>query len=156
LSDQMKRQELLLDGVAQPATALTHLVESLSSSTAVAQAEKPRPEPGPVSPEEIEASVHAVETARSLVAAALPLPLGYEIDQCSGQLTVLSKSHGWITIPRGQWRWVNVYPDGDGYWYWRCGDSFEKSRGESDFRQRVNWLRVFHSPNNRQITWYCY
>ena len=82
--------------------------------------------------------------------------LGKEIDQCSGSLTVKNKDNQWISIPRGHWKTVDVAIDGNGYWYWKCGTSIEKSRGVPNYRQRVIRLQIFHSQDNRAISWKCY
>ncbi len=82
--------------------------------------------------------------------------LGDETDQCSGRLTVLDRYNRWIFVPRGQLTTIDVAISGGGYWYWRCGNTIERSRGGSNFRQRVKRLKILHSPNNRKITWQCF
>ncbi|MEZ4963602.1 MAG: S8 family serine peptidase [Saprospiraceae bacterium] len=82
--------------------------------------------------------------------------LGSEIDQCSSTLYVRDRDNRIVRIPRGQWKWVLVAIDSNGYWRWRCGTSWERSRGVSSFRNRVKLLHVYHSNTSRQITWWCY
>jgi hypothetical protein len=95
-------------------------------------------------------------TARAAASATQEIQLGFEIDQCSGLLTVRNRFGQWITVPRGRWTTIDVAIDGDGYWYWRCGSSGERSRGAPNFRPRVKRLKVFHSTESRKITWWCY
>ena len=91
-------------------------------------------------------------------AQAAPLTaffLGYEQDQCSGNLYVLNSSGSYQFIPRDDAaHTVNVHVDGNAYWYWKCGTSGERSRGESAWWNRVEQLRVVHSTDSRQIGWY--
>ena len=82
--------------------------------------------------------------------------LGYELDRCSGLLRVRNRYNRLVRIPRGQWKWIPVAISGSGYWYWKCGNSWERSRGSANYRQRVKYLAVYHSPNGRKITWWCY
>jgi len=82
--------------------------------------------------------------------------LGQEIDRCSGALSVRNKSNQWVPVPRGKWVVVDVAIDGNGYWYWKCGGSSEKSRGVPNYRQRVKRLKIQHSVNDRKITWQCF
>jgi hypothetical protein len=114
------------------------------------------------------AGAQGVPTLRATAAAgSTTLPAGHnsasdfiklsdEIDQCSGQLYVLSSDHGWVKITRGVKTSVNVSVDNDGYWYWNCGSSKEKSRSGSDAKLYVNYLHVYHSLEGRQINWGCY
>ena len=51
---------------------------------------------------------------------------------------------------------VDVAIDGNGYWYWQCGSSKERSRGEPNYRQRVKRLKISHSADDRKILWECY
>ena len=60
--------------------------------------------------------------------AAQEVRLGYEIDRCSGSLTVHDRSGQYVFVPRGQWTTVDVAISGEGYWRWRCGSSNERSR----------------------------
>jgi hypothetical protein len=82
--------------------------------------------------------------------------LGTEIDQCSGSLSVKDKNNQQVNVPRGHWKTIDVAINGDGYWFWNCGNTGERSRGAENYRQRVKRLKVFHSKNNRQITWKCF
>jgi hypothetical protein len=82
--------------------------------------------------------------------------LGNEFDKCSGQLSVRNSGNQFVVVQRGVLTAVDIVPDGNGYWYWRCGSSGERSRGASGFRQRVNRLKVLHSTTNRDITWQCF
>jgi hypothetical protein len=154
MSDPIDDQTRLLSETVKLTAALTQLTESLSASTMTAVRGR-SPDQDKLSPEP---DHHCPGVSEQAVAAAAlqHVYLGYEIDQCSGQLKVKDKSGNWITIPRGQTTAVNVAPDGNGYWYWECGSSLEWSRGDSNYRQRVNHLHVYHSTENRQITWWCY
>jgi hypothetical protein len=82
--------------------------------------------------------------------------LGTEIDQCSGQLSVKNSANHWINVTRGQMTQIEVDIDGGGYWYWRCGSSDERARGDDNFRQRVRFLQVHHSTEGREIRWECF
>ncbi len=86
--------------------------------------------------------------------------LGHEEDACGGLLKVKNRYNQWIKIerspPGGQHHMVDVAIDGDGYWYWKCGDSLERSRGASAYRNRVKRVGVFHSTNGRGVYWACY
>jgi hypothetical protein len=62
----------------------------------------------------------------------------------------------WGSVPRGFWTVVGVAIDGEGYWYWRCSGSDERSRGREHFRQRVKRLKALHALGSRDITWLCY
>jgi hypothetical protein len=97
--------------------------------------------------------------AASLRAGSTPAQevfLGTEIDQCSGSLTVKNRAGKWVAIPRGHKTVVDVAITGNGYWYWRCGSTLEKSRGEPNYRQRVKRLKVTHSTQDREIRWECF
>jgi hypothetical protein len=99
----------------------------------------------------------APETAMLTTAVALQeVQLGYEIDRCSGQLRVQDRYGEPVRVDRGEWKSIDVAIDGNGYWYWSCGDSSERSRGAPNFRQRVKRLKVWHSGDSRKITWWCY
>lgn len=88
--------------------------------------------------------------------------LGNESDACNSVLRVKDRHNRWITIPREDSeglqtsRRVDVAIDGDGYWYWKCGASVERSRGASAYRNRVKRLNVIHANYNRRILWVCY
>jgi|OpeIllAssembly_1097287.scaffolds.fasta_scaffold649168_2 hypothetical protein len=82
--------------------------------------------------------------------------LGYEEDACGGVLYVRNRYNQWIKIERGAHPNVDVAIDGDGYWHWKCGNTNEKSRGASSYRNRVKRLNVTHSTNGRRIIWGCY
>ena len=82
--------------------------------------------------------------------------LGVEIDQCSGSLTVKDRTGKFVRITRGKKTTVDVAITGDGYWFWKCGSSLERSRGEPNYRQRVKRLKVTHSRENREIRWECF
>jgi hypothetical protein len=96
------------------------------------------------------------ESARVELAPPQEVRLGYEIDRCSGELRVRDRRNRSIFVPRGRWTTIDVAIDGNGYWYWRCGTTREKSRGEPNYRQRVKRLKVWHSTYDRKITWWCY
>jgi hypothetical protein len=82
--------------------------------------------------------------------------LGTEYDKCSGSLQVWDRFNNLVPISRGKWTTVDVAIDGGGYWWWRCGNSDERSRGKPDYRQRVKRLSILHSTKNRDITWNCF
>jgi hypothetical protein len=102
----------------------------------------------------------AAEAAAGGATATATVPqeifLGLEVDQCSGQLLVRNRNNVFVAIPRGPLVTVDVAIDGQGYWYWRCGSSGERSRGEPNYRQRVKRLKITHSTDNRKITWRCF
>lgn len=107
-------------------------------------------DPTDVSPEAEPAGDPAV------AGAIVETRLGYEIDRCSGRLSVKNKNNQWVTVPRGVWTTIDVAVDGSGYWYWRCGSTGERSRGAPAFRFKVKRLKVWHSTTDRKITWWCY
>ena len=88
MSEHIDAPTRLLTEQVQLTTALTRLVESLSASTAVAVSarshddDKLSPEPDHRCPGESDQTVALASTA----AALQHVYLGYEIDQCSGQL----------------------------------------------------------------------
>ncbi|MCM3877446.1 MAG: hypothetical protein NEA02_13655 [Thermoanaerobaculia bacterium] len=88
--------------------------------------------------------------------AAQEIWLGSESDHCGGVLHLKNRNNQWIKIERGNVTNVDVAIDGNGYWYWRCGSSNEKSRGTPNYRNRVKRLRVLHSENSRDIVFDCY
>jgi hypothetical protein len=99
------------------------------------------------------------DTAEESVAAAessLVTYLGHEADSCSSNLSVFSSSGTWVSITRGVYTWVDVNIDADGYWYWRCGTTVERSRGSSGYVHDVKRLEVLHSTDSRDIDWWCY
>lgn len=49
---------------------------------------------------------------------------------------------------------VEMNIDGDGYWYWICGNMIHRSRGRTEFRERVNHLKI--RLDGRSIKWACY
>lgn len=139
----LETQERLLNEISQLASSIQRLAEAMSIG---AVSEPPladlNPEPLP--------------SSENLEAAGQQVFLGTEIDQCSGVLSVRNRHNQFVVIPRGNWTNVEVAINGDGYWFWRCGQSLERSRGGLNFRQRVKLLKVFHSTNNRKITWHCF
>lgn len=75
--------------------------------------------------------------------------IGTTYDQCSGQLKVLNSAGSLVTIPRGSWKQVYV----SNYRFrWYCGSSAEFTT--CDVGTRYVW--VYHSTQNRQITWQCH
>jgi hypothetical protein len=98
----------------------------------------------------------AAEQAVTAAAGQQEIFLGVEEDECSGQLPVFNRNFVLVTIPRGQIMTVDVAIDGNGYWYWQCGSSKQRSRGEPNYRQRVKRLKVSHSADDRKILWECY
>jgi hypothetical protein len=98
----------------------------------------------------------AEHSAAGAAAVQQEIFLGLEVDQCSGQLSVRNRNNVFVTIPRGPQVTVDVAIDGQGYWYWRCGSSGERSRGEPNYRQRVKRLKITHSTDGRKITWRCF
>lgn len=159
-------QERSSSDVAQLVEAIDRLVGTMGAPIAVTQAicsECGRPfSDDDWSPEDTDEEDDTQDAAAEGngavmgVAISQAIFLGYEIDQCSAVLRVKNRNNHWATIPRGAWTTVDVAIDGNGYWYWRCGSTLEKSRGAPNFRARVKRLKVFHSPNSRKITWKCY
>ena len=99
----------------------------------------------------------AAEQAVTAAAGQQEIYLGVEFDDCSGQLSVRDRNNVLVRIPRGYpITIVDVAIDGDGYWYWQCGSSRERSRGEPNYRSRVKRLQVFHSEDDRGILRHCY
>jgi hypothetical protein len=150
----MDKQEQLLEGMSQLVTTVNRLVEALGGSQEGGGSEI---DMSPEAITDVEQSEMAPDAAVPTTARAFQeVQLGYEIDQCSGVLTVRNRFGRWVTVPRGQWTTIDVAIDGNGYWYWRCGGSNERSRGAPNFRQRVKRLKVWHSTGSRKITWWCY
>jgi len=97
-------------------------------------------------------------------AAAAPAPaaasqffLGNESDACSGNLYVKNSDNVFVFIPRDdQYHRVDVHVDGNNWWYWRCGTTNERARGEPAWAFRVERLYVRHSTDSRDIAWACY
>jgi hypothetical protein len=69
------------------------------------------------------------------------------IDQCSGQLSVISSSGSLVEVPRGEWTKIYV-PSRFG---WFCGSSQEATTCAPGTR----YVWAYHSSENRQITWEC-
>lgn len=166
----MNTQEQLLDEMSRLVGAVNRLVETVGGAEDGSGGDMDM-SPEPIADEAHQAlapemaSLKAASTERALpheaaematAVAQQEVQLGYEIDRCSGLLTVQNRFNRWVTIPRGQWTAVDVAIDGDGYWRWRCGSSNERSRGAPNFRQRVKRLKVWHSTGSRKITWWCY
>lgn len=82
--------------------------------------------------------------------------LGREGDACSGSLSVKNRWGQYVPITRGVRTPVDVAINGDGYWYWKCGNSEERSRGDADYRQRIKRVKVLHSTGSRSIDWKCF
>lgn len=141
----MEGQQALVSEVSRLVAAVNDLVNTLSESKGVGAID--------MTPEAIEENADGGGTT---LEAAQEIQLGYEIDQCSGSLTVRNRHGQYVSVPRGASKRIEVAIDGNGYWYWRCGSSGERSRGAPNFRQRVKVLRVLHSRENRKITWWCY
>ena len=162
---QLETQERSSSDVAQLVEAIDRLVETMGAPAQFNQPSCPecgRPfsdddwspeDAGDDDRQDAAAGVNGLVMGATI---AQTIFLGVEVDQCSGVLRVKNRNHSWSTIPRGVWATVDVAIDGNGYWYWRCGISPERSRGAPNFRARVKRLRVFHSPNSRKITWRCY
>lgn len=75
--------------------------------------------------------------------------LGTTYDQCSGQLKVLNSAGSLVTIQRGVWTTVYV----SSYRFrWYCGSSAEATTCPVGTR----YVKVYHSTQNREITWQCY
>jgi hypothetical protein len=139
----LETQERLLNEISQLASSIQKLADAMALG---AESEPPLEDlnPQPLPPEE------TLEAAGQLVF------LGSEVDQCSGVLSVMNRQNQFVAIPRGQWTPVDVAINGSGHWFWRCGNTLEKSRGGLNFRQRVKHLKVFHSTSSRKITWHCF
>jgi hypothetical protein len=144
LMETLERQNRLVDEVSRLVTSVNRLSEAVDSLSEANGCDDD------LAPEPIE---HSEAQARL---TTQEVRLGYEIDQCSGSLTVQDRQGQYVSVPRGQWTTVDVAINGDGYWRWRCGSSNERSRGAPNFRQRVKRLKVWHSLNNRKITWWCF
>ena len=89
--------------------------------------------------------------------------LGDEEDGCAGhfhghrpQLAVKNSAQDWINIPLNEFTTVDVTVNYEGYWWWKCGNTEEKSRGRSPWRRRVNRLKVLHKEDSGEILWFCY
>ena len=161
--NQQDTQERLSNEIAQLVETLSRLVEALGASPETTQPNCPqcgRPfSDDDMSPQAFSDDVSsqvAEESAHAALSVSQEVRLGYEIDQCSGVLSIRNKDNRWIYVPRGRWTTIDVAIDGNGYWHWRCGSSSERSRGSSNFRQRVKRLKVWHSTESRKITWWCY
>lgn len=100
------------------------------------------------------AAIALVGAVASPASALSESYLGYDIDQCSGNLYVKNSSNVWVFIPRDDVSHpVDVHVDGNGYWYWKCGTTAEMSRAVAAYRYRVDRLKVTHSSDSRQIRW---
>ncbi|MCW5834258.1 MAG: hypothetical protein KIS78_17805 [Labilithrix sp.] len=77
------------------------------------------------------------------------LHLSTEIDQCSSVVKVLNSAGNYQTIPRGSWTTVYV---NDRRFRWLCGGTTEYTTCAVG----TNYVRVWHSPTSRQITWQCH
>jgi hypothetical protein len=142
--ETLERQNRLAEEVSQLVTSVDRLTEAVGSLPEANGCEDDlAPEP-------------MVDSEGLSQRAAQEVRLGYEIDRCSGSLTVQDRQGQYVFVPRGQWTTVDVAISGEGYWRWRCGSSNERSRGAPNFRQRVKRLKVWHSPNDRKITWWCF
>ena len=145
----METQERLLNEMSQVVAAVNRLVETMGACREGLSSDVD------MSPEAITDAAQC-EMAPEAARALQEVQLGYEIDRCSGLLTVRNRFGQWITVQRGQWTVIDVAIDGNGYWYWRCGSSNERLRGAPNFRQRVKRLKVWHETGGRKITWWCY
>ena len=110
-----------------------------------------------VGPALVAAPASATPAASGVSATAVKAPeqeiyLGTERDKCSGNLYVRDRWGSDVFIPRGSWTRVDVAIDGNSYWYWRCGNTWERSRGSN----RVKRLYVYHSTSSRSIWWDTY
>lgn len=142
---EQEKSDRLFDELSRLVQSMDRLVEALKSSKPDSRRDDE------MAPEPLE------ERGRAAKDAPLQeIQLGYEIDRCSGNLTVKNRYDEWIPVPRGQWVTIDVAIDGNGYWYWRCGGTNEWSRGEPNYRARVKRLKVFHETGGRKITWWCY
>ena len=153
---EQNKEERLLEEISRLVASIDRLVE--------AGAAKASGECGPdmaseamAEPPDDAVSAEAAESApRAATQAVQQVFLGLEVDQCSGSLSVRNRSGQWIPVQRGRSTRIDVAIDGNGYWYWRCGSTGERSRGEPNYRPRVKRLYVYHSTNDRKITWRCY
>jgi hypothetical protein len=152
--DDQSMQERLSRDVNELVATVNRLADSLGVSTHQSASEA---DPG--CPEYGDGFANGGAPAEGVAVTATALQeifLGLEVDQCSGQLSVRNKNNVWVTIPRGPLTTVDVAIDGQGYWYWRCGGSGERSRGEANYRQRIKRLKITHSTDGRKITWRCF
>ena len=56
----------------------------------------------------------AEESAHATLSVSQEVRLGYEIDQCSGVLSIRNKDNRSIYVPRGRWTTIDVAIDGNG------------------------------------------
>lgn len=153
----MDKQERLLDEMSNLVAAVKSLVDTMQAASARGMSGVDL-NPEMITDADQPEMPNDVASQTQQLATDLPqeIQLGFEIDQCSGSLSVRNRFGQWIAVQRGHWTTIDVAINGDGYWFWRCGNSLERSRGAPNFRPRVKRLKVFHSTNNRKITWWCY
>ena len=169
MSDELVKQEPIVIGeeINQAAEELiesiSRFVSTLKTPQEIGQTSCPecgRPfDEEDMTPEPLDESAEVVAALDAPIPAQIAqqeIPLCTEIDQCSSVLWVRNRFGVRVKVPRGRWIRIDVAIDCNGYWYWWCGNSRERSRGAPNFRARVKRLKVWHSPNSRKITWRCF
>lgn len=98
----------------------------------------------------VPAMAHSMESKAPVAPSIL---LSKEHDRCTGQLSVFNTSLQWQVIPRGHWTKVYVKVNSKGFWLWKCGSVYERSRS-SILPYQVHRVDVWHSKQNGDISWY--
>ncbi len=79
--------------------------------------------------------------------------LCHEIDRCGHPALRVRGATEEVVVGKGETKEVRVQLDRDGWFYWYCGNSRERTR-PSD--RRTTFVVVTREPNGRRIDWYCY
>jgi hypothetical protein len=77
---------------------------------------------------------------------------GSTVDRCSGQLWV-RRLDGDVEVRRGEWYEYSTRTDSNGYFFWWCDDSFERSRVFGGSSRPV-FIQVLHDSSGRKISWH--
>jgi hypothetical protein len=73
-------------------------------------------------------------------------------DQCGSILYILPNlQSSWKKVPRGTWVTYTPWPDDDGRFIWRCGNTNELATCPN----ATDSISVYHSMTSREITWRC-
>ena len=91
-------------------------------------------------------------------AAAPPAParrqyLCHEGDACGREILTVEGVGGPVAVRKGETKEVRVRLDGDGFFYWRCDGSRERTR---PVNRETTFVVVHRAATGRHIDWYCY
>ena len=111
------------------------------------------------------ADMHVVIRPGTLTVVQGPRPAGapqaparrqylcHESDACGRENLTVQGVGGPVTVHKGETKEVRIRLDGDGFFFWFCDDSRERTR---PVNRETTLVVVHRAASGRHIDWYCY